>query len=151
LAREPSRKTGIAPSPVASAVPQAARKRTRTSVSWKAPLELGQLRLQPGADLLAEVEHDRVGDPVERPRPLLAAGEEALGVEGGEVLGDVLLGGAQRLGQLADRSLAALAQEIEDAQPGGVREGAETARDQLGGGGVEGALHRHAKLPIHNC
>ena len=80
----------------------------------------------------------RVGDPVERARSLLAAGDEALGPQRGEVLGDVLLGGAERLGQLPDRGLLAAAQQVEDPQPGRVGEGAEAAGDQLGGIVVSG-------------
>src|SRR6476660_3566553 len=96
-------------------------------------LEFAQLRLEPGADPLADFVNARVGDPVEGAGALFAAGDEALGQQRAEVLGDVLLGGAEDIGQLADRGLLAAAQVVDDPQPGGIGESAEAAGDQLGG------------------
>lgn len=84
------------------------------------PLELGELRLDPGADALTEVEDLRIGDPIERAGPLFPTGDESSRQQGG--------------------------QEVDDPQPGRVGEGAEAICDQLRGLrrylGVEGAYDR---------
>ena len=115
------------------APPLRPRQRREALLAAEYCSELGQSRLDPGADALADFVDPGVGDPVERAGALLAAGDEALGEESREVLGDVLLRGAERLGQLADRGLVAVAQEVENSQPGRVGEGSEAAGDQLGG------------------
>jgi hypothetical protein len=44
-------------------------------------VELGKLGLDPGTDLLAELEHGRIGDPVEGAGFLLATGDISVGVQ----------------------------------------------------------------------
>lgn len=84
----------------------------------RAGLELGELRFDPGADAVAEFVHSLVGDSVERAGALFAAGDEGLGEQSREVLGEVLLGGAECLSELPDRSLLMGAQVVEGTQPG---------------------------------
>ena len=72
-----------------------------------------------------------VGDPVVDVVALLAAGDHPGVGEHGQVLGDVLLAGAELLGERVDAQLA-VAQQVEDAHPGRVAERAEAAGDQLG-------------------
>jgi hypothetical protein len=57
------------------------------------------------------------------------------------VLGHVLLGGIEGLGELPDRCLLALAKDVEQAQARGFRQYAEAAGDQLGDFGRQGAKH----------
>ncbi|MCZ7588885.1 MAG: hypothetical protein M5U27_08560 [Gaiella sp.] len=54
-------------------------------------------------------------------------------MEDAEVLGDVLLGGAEARGQLGDGRLA-VAQAVEDADPHGLADHAKPARDELDDG-----------------
>lgn len=110
--------------------------------------QVRELGLHRGAEPVAELEDRGVGDPVDGAGPLLAAGEEALVAEGREVLGDVLLAGPQRLGQFADRCLLPATQDIEDAKARRVGKRPEAPRDQIGGIGIQGALHRHGALLI---
>src|SRR5687767_6952449 len=75
-----------------------------------------QLLLQRAADLLAEGEDALVDDPIVDVGSLLAAAEHAALGKDSEMLGDVLLGGAERRAQLVHARLA-LAQAVEEADP----------------------------------
>jgi hypothetical protein len=59
------------------------------------------------------------------------------------VLRDVLLGGVERHGDLADRRFLMNAQEIDDPQAGRLGQGAEATGDQLGCIWCEWTLHGH--------
>jgi hypothetical protein len=107
------------------------------------------LRLDAGGDAVAEFVDAGVGDAVEGAGAALATGDEALGMEGGEVLGDVLLGGAEGVGDLPHRRLLMGAQVVEDPQTRRVGQGAEAARDQLRRVRVEG--NAFLAGPCHPC
>ena len=68
--------------------------------------EFGDLLAEPAADEFAELEDRGVGDGVVHRGALLVAAEDAGLVEHAEVLGDVLLGGTEVVGELADRGRA---------------------------------------------
>ena len=93
-------------------------------------VQAAQLLLDGAADLLAEREDALVDDPVVDVVALLAAAEDAGVGEHGEVLGDVLLRGADRLGELADGGLA-VAEPVEQLDPHRLADRAEAAGDQL--------------------
>jgi hypothetical protein len=70
---------------------------------------------------------------------VLAAGlDEAAPAKAGEVVGDLRLGDPEAVDELADRELALLAEELEDAKAGRVAQAAEVLGDEIGlgrGGG----------------
>jgi hypothetical protein len=86
--------------------------------------------LQAAADGFAEVEDCLVSDSVVRVVPLLAARDDARLLEEDEMLGRVLLGGADERGQLEDDRLA-LAQPVEELDPRALDDG---GRIRLGRG-----------------
>ena len=113
-----------------------------------------QLVVHRAADLLAEREDALVDDPVMDEGCLLAAAEDADLGQHLEVLGDVLLRGAEGLGQLVDARLA-FAQPVEQLDPHRLTEHAEAARDQLDEVIGKGVGHLHARLSslstVFNC
>ena len=91
---------------------------------------LGVVGEQPLSEL-EQLEDSWVGDPVED-APLLALGlDEAAPAQAGEVVGDLRLRYAEPLDELADGQLAFVAQQLEDADPGGVAEAAEVLGDEV--------------------
>src|SRR5581483_1371383 len=85
---------------------------------------------QTAADVLAEAKDGLVGDPVEDPVSVPAAADDACVREHAEVLGNVLLGGLERLGQLPHRQLL-LAKTIEDADSHRLTDRTKAAGDQV--------------------
>src|SRR5581483_10313609 len=91
-----------------------------------------QLALEAAADLLAEVEHARVDDPVVDVGACLAAADDPRLEQQAEVLGNVLLRGPGRLDQLLHGRLATVQPELlEDADAHRLAEDAEPLFDQL--------------------
>jgi hypothetical protein len=90
-----------------------------------------ELRLERAADLFAEREHALVGDSVVDMGAVLATGEHPCVYQHGEVLGDVLLAGAELLREHGHAELL-VTEQVEDAHPERVAEGAEAAGDQFG-------------------
>src|SRR5262245_28125886 len=108
-------------------------------------VERRELGLQRAADLLAEREHPFVGDSVVDVVAAFAAGEHPGVDEHGEVLRDVLLAGAELLGEGRDAQLF-VPEQVEDAHAQRVAEGAEAAGDQLGQVFGQRVGKRHATI-----
>jgi hypothetical protein len=81
----------------------------------------------------AELEDDGVADGVEDGVPVASACDEAGVVEQLKVLGDVGLGGVERVDQFIDGVLALL-KLLKNAETEGLAEGTEAAGDELEGG-----------------
>src|SRR5581483_4028083 len=69
-------------------------------------LELLELAAHAAADLFAQLEHGGVADRVARMVAVLGTRDHAGAQQDAEVLGDVLLRGAERLLELADSGIA---------------------------------------------
>src|ERR1035438_2369797 len=93
-------------------------------------VELGDLAADAAAHLVAELEHARVADRVAHVVAVLGAGDHAGGMQDAEVLGDVLLGGAERLLELSDRRLT-LPQAVQELDPHRLAEHPEALGDEL--------------------
>ena len=93
-------------------------------------LELLQLPAHAAADLIAELEHRGVADRIARVIAVLGAADHAGSVKDSKMLGNVLLGGAERLLELADSGLA-LAQPVEQLDPHRLAEHAEALCHEL--------------------
>ena len=106
-----------------------------------------------------EVEHLHdalVGDPVVDRAVLAPCRDEAAPAQPGEVVRDLRLRLAEPVNELADRQLALVAQQFEDANAGRVAQPAEVLRDQVAAGGRCGQTergfqrgHGHLLLPIY--
>jgi hypothetical protein len=93
-------------------------------------LKLVDLLLKTAADLLADAENGLVDDPVEDPVAIPAAADDACVREHTKVLGNVLLGGLERLGELAHRQLL-FAETIKDADPHRLTDRTKATGDQV--------------------
>ena len=82
------------------------------------------------ADIFAEGEHAFVDDRVVGVVAALRAADDRLLAQDTEVLGDVLLGRSDHFRQLLHARLA-VAEQVEQLDPGRVGENLEAARDQL--------------------
>ncbi len=89
-----------------------------------------EVTLEASADLVADVEDGGVDDAVEDVDALFAAANDAGAGEGGELAGDVGLGGVGRLDELGDIALPGLEGD-DQLEPGGIAEDLEPVGDQL--------------------
>ena len=128
-----SRRPAIAKSARSSLHPRRMRRasRPRQALIARPPADqrphLVELTRQAAADVLAEGEDRRVGDPVTGEVAGLLARDDPRAQQQAEVLGDVLLGGAELCGQLLDGELA-IPQPVEDEDAGGLGEQRGSAR-----------------------
>jgi sulfide:quinone oxidoreductase len=99
------------------------------------------------ADVLAEREHALVGDRVVGVVAALRTPDDPLLAEDAEVLGDVLLRRADRVGQLLHARFP-LAEQVEQLDPRRVGEHVEAARDQLNQVVGERAVNVKPPLPL---
>lgn len=91
---------------------------------------------------LEHVRHALVGEAVVH-YPMFASGlHEPAPAEAGKVVGDLGLGQAEPAGQLPGRQLPPSAEQGQDAQSGGVAEGAEVLGHQVLSGGCLGEAKR---------
>jgi hypothetical protein len=89
---------------------------------------------------LDQPHHPRVRDPVVDGSVFAPSLHEPAPAQACQMVGDVRLCELQPTGELADRHLALLGEEIEDAQPRAVREDAEVLGEELLlGGGIREA------------
>src|SRR5207247_1802515 len=109
-------------------------------------VEAAQLLLDGAADRLAEREDALVDDAVVDVIALLAPAEDANIGQHGEVLGDVLLRGRQRLRQLADRRFA-VTEPVEQPDTHRLADHTEAAGDQLHQVIGEGMRKDHLDTP----
>ena len=93
-------------------------------------VELGDLVAQAAADELAQLEDGLVGDEAAHAVAVLLAADDAGLGEDAEVLGDVLLRRAERVGELVDGHRP-VAQRVEQADAHGLADDAEALGDQL--------------------
>lgn len=77
------------------------------------------------------LDHALVCDPVVDDPVLAPGGNEAAPAKTGEVVGDLRLGEPETLDELADRQLALLAQQLEEAKPSRIAEAAEILGDKV--------------------
>ena len=91
---------------------------------------------------LEHLDHALVGDPVVDGAVLAAGLDEAAPAQAGEMVGDLRLRLPQPLDQGADRQLAFVAQQLEDADAGRVAEPTEVLRDQVAARGRLGQTER---------
>jgi sulfide:quinone oxidoreductase len=99
------------------------------------------------ADVLAEREHALVGDRVVGVVAALRTPDDPFLAEDAEVLGDVLLRRADRVGQLLHARFP-LAEQVEQLDPRRVGEHVEAARDQLNQVVGERAVNVKPPLPL---
>ena len=94
--------------------------------------KLGVLRSDRAADLVAEPRDTRIGDPVDRPRPVLGSADDPLAVKQRQMLGDVRVTPAESLRDLADRERLFTAQDIKNPDAVGFGERREPRGDERG-------------------
>ena len=111
--------------------------------------ELGDALLEAGADLFAEPEDGLVGDPEVHGGAFLPARDDPVLEQDVQVLRDVLLARAARLGELADGRLA-VEEPLQEADPHRLGEHPEPARDQLDHRVREWVGECHELKVLHN-